>query len=162
MIIIIGDLLENNMPGPSETYRRPTCLIRDPSKNSTCINGDWHTPSVTNIPARRPIGDQHTPSETDMPSDSNRNFNTFKYSYFYILFCLFIYIGIIHWGTSISDGSPMKHVNVSYESPIRHVGLRWVSDNNNIFVNSHAKDLKLLKWSKQCLLFRIKKKLSLF
>ena len=37
---------------------------------------------------------------------------------------------------SVSDGSPMKHVEVSDGSPIRHVGLRWVSDTNNIFVNS--------------------------
>ena len=53
-----------------------------------------------------------------MPAESNRNFNTFKYFYFCILFAyLYTYIGIIYWG-------------------MKHVGLRWVSDNNNIFVHS--------------------------
>ena len=32
--------------------------------------------------------------------------------------------------------SPMKHVEVSDWSPIRHVGHRCVSDNNTIFVKS--------------------------
>ena len=47
---------------------------------------------------------------------------------------------------SVSDGSPIKHIEVCNESPIRHVGLRWVSDrspiglrwvsdNKNIFVH---------------------------
>ena len=31
--------------------------------------------------------------------------------------------------------SPIKHVEVSDGSSIWHDGLRWVSDNNNIFVN---------------------------
>ena len=34
----------------------------------------------------------------------------------------------------------MKHVEVSDGSPMGHVGLRKVSDNNNIFVNSKKKD----------------------
>ena len=55
---------------------------------------------------------------------------------FLYTFFLFIYIGIIYWGMSVSDGSPMKHVEVSDGSPIRHIGVRWVSDNNDIFENS--------------------------
>ena len=39
-------------------------------------------------------------------------------------FCLFIYIGIIYWGMSVSDWPPIKHVEVSDVSPISHVGLR--------------------------------------
>ena len=110
----IGDLLE--------AHRRPTCLIGDPTENSTCFIGD-------NIPHQRRtclIGD---PSETDMPAESNRNFNKFKYSHF--IYILLIYIGIIYWGMSVPDGSPMKHVEV----PDRRSGMS-VSDNNNIFVNS--------------------------
>ena len=37
---------------------------------------------------------------------------------------------------SVSDGSPMKHAEVSEWSSIRHVGLRKVSDYNDIFLNS--------------------------
>ena len=43
---------------------------------------------------------------------------------------------MMHVGLQCLDGSPMKHVDVSAGFPIRHVALRWVSDNNNIFVNS--------------------------
>ena len=69
----------------------------------------------------------------------------------------YIHVGL-QWvapGMSVSDGSPMKHVkaSVSYQtsrSPIRHVGLwwvsnqackyiRWVSDINNIFFDSKIK-----------------------
>ena len=39
------------------------------------------------------------------------------------------------------QGSPMKHVKVSNGSPIRHVGLRRVSNNNNIFVNSSFQNI---------------------
>ena len=35
-----------------------------------------------------------------------------------------MYIGIIYWGMSVSDGFPMKHVD-SLRSPNIHVGLRW-------------------------------------
>ena len=31
----------------------------------------------------------------------------------------------LRWGMPVSDGSPMKHVDVSDESTIRHVSLRW-------------------------------------
>ena len=43
---------------------------------------------------------------------------------------------IAHIGlrSEMSGRSLMMHIEVSYGSPIRHVGLRWVSD--NIFVNS--------------------------
>ena len=38
-----------------------------------------------------------------------------------------MYIGTIHWGMSVTDEYPIKHVDVSDGSQIRHVGLRWVS-----------------------------------
>ena len=118
-----------------ETHWRP---IRDPLE--------------TDMPDRRLIGDWHTPSETNMPGESNWNVNTFKYSYFYILFA-YLYIGIIYgacrfqlglrWSMSTVEvsnkacRSPMglrSGMSVSDGSPI---GLRWVSVNNNIFVNSN-------------------------
>ena len=73
----IGDL--------SETHRRPIGDL-------DIFIGDWLAPSETDMPDRRHIGDRHAPSETDMPVESNRNFNTFKYSYF--LYFLLIYIHI--------------------------------------------------------------------
>ena len=97
-------------------------------------------PMGTNMPDRRPIRDLDMPhrrpicligdpSETDMHVESNWNFNTFKYSYFYKLFAyVYTYIGIIYWGMTISDGSPINHIEVSHGSPIRCVGLRWVSN----------------------------------
>ena len=66
-----------------------------------------------------------------MHAESNRNFKTFKDSYFYILFAYFINCNNI-LGMSVSDGSLMKHVKVSDGSPIRHVGLRGVSDGSSI------------------------------
>ena len=39
-------------------------------------------------------------------------------------------------GILVFDGSPIGLQYVSDGSPIRHVGLRWVSDGNNFFVNS--------------------------
>ena len=54
-----------------------------------------------------------------MPVGSNRNFNTymFQYSYFYILYVyLYMYIGIMYWGMSVSDGSAMKHFEVSKQA----------------------------------------------
>ena len=53
-----------------------------------------HASSETDMPNRRPkcpIRVRHAPLETDMPAESNRNFNTFKYSYYYILFA-YLYI----------------------------------------------------------------------
>ena len=49
----------------------------------------------------------------------------------------------LRWGISVSDQvcqSPMKHVEISDGSPIRHIGVRYVSDDNNIFVNSIQTD----------------------
>ena len=43
----------------------------------------------------------------------------------------------LQWGMSVSDGAyqfPMKLVEVSDGSPIRHVGLRWVSDRSLIVI----------------------------
>ena len=39
----------------------------------------------------RPIGDQYALSENNRPAESERNFNTFKYLYLYILFA-YLYI----------------------------------------------------------------------
>ena len=52
---------------------------------------DRHAPSETDMPHRRqtcPIGDRGSPSETNMPAESSwyLNTDTFKYTYFYILF----------------------------------------------------------------------------
>ena len=50
---------------------------------------------------------------------------------------------------SVSDGacrSPKglwPGMSISNGSPIRHIGLRWVSDSNNIFVNSNLCGLNL-------------------
>ena len=86
----------------SETYQRSFggrhAWSETHSKTSTCFIGDWHTPLETtclivdpfeNLDMLHgrltyPIGDRHAWSETDMPAESNRNVNTFKYSYLYI------------------------------------------------------------------------------
>ena len=150
--VLIGD--------PSETdihYQRPTFTIED---RHGCKD-----PWETNMPAE---------------SKRNLNTYIFKFTYFYLLLLIYIYwnnvmtlirhVGL-QWarkspmkhvvvsdqvcqslwsGMSVSDGSPMKHVDISDGSLIRHVGLRsgmsvsdgspivlrWVSYNNNIFVNS--------------------------
>ena len=112
MNLMGSDSSHNTIGDPLKTYRRPTCLIGDLDM--------FHLRLIC------PIGDRHALSETDLPAEYNQNFNTFKYSCFYISFCLFIYIGIVYWGMSVSERSPMKHV-----------GLWWVSDNNNIFLNSY-------------------------
>ena len=67
-----------------------------------------------------------------MPAESNRNYKTVRYSYFYILFAYLYILGIISWGMSVSDGSPMKYDEVSDESPIKHVGLRWISNKSSM------------------------------
>ena len=122
----IGDLLE--------THRRPTCLTH---------LRPWLASSETNMPNWRPkcsIEDWHA----CLSAESNRDSN--------IHMCLRLGMHCI----LVSDKecwSPMGHVGfkrVSYEaywglrsgmlvfagSPIRHDGLRWVSNNNNIFMNS--------------------------
>ena len=48
-------------------HQRPTCLIRDPSKTSTCYIGGRHAWSEINQRPTCPIGNWHSPSETDMP-----------------------------------------------------------------------------------------------
>ena len=98
-ILLLSQTYQRPIGDPTETQHRPTCLIGEPSED----------------------GDQHATSETNMPAESNRNFNTFKYSYFYILFA-YLYSGIKYWGMSVSDGSLMNHFEVSDVSPIRHVG----------------------------------------
>ena len=80
-----------------------------PHRRTTCPIGDRHAPSETNIPDRSPtcpFGDWHAckdPSNTNMPAESNRNLNAYIFNWY---FCLFIYM-------SISDGSPMNHIDVS-------------------------------------------------
>ena len=76
-------------------YQRP---IRDLSETHRKSTGDRHCligdPSETDMPHWTPtclIGDRHALSETDMPAESNRNFNSFKYSYYYIIFA-YLYI----------------------------------------------------------------------
>ena len=72
-------------------YRK---LMEDPSETDMPDRRPRHASSENDRPHRRPtspIGDRHAQSETDMLSESNRNFNTLKYSYFYILFA-YLYI----------------------------------------------------------------------
>ena len=77
-----------------------------------------------------------------MAAGSYRNFNTLYFSYFYILFTYlyileeYIVAGRFQGLPDESCRSPMgiqSSMSVSDGSPI---GLRWVSDSNNIFVNS--------------------------
>ena len=42
----------------------------------------------------------------------------------------------LRWVPDKACQSPKKQVEVSDGFPIQYVGLRWVSNNNNIFVNS--------------------------
>ena len=94
-------------------HRRLTCPIRD-----------RHAPSETDMPHRRPtfpIG--------DMPAESNRNFNSFKYSYFHALF-FYLYILEYYIG-------PLGNVGLRWVSDEAYWGLWWVPDKNNIFVNSN-------------------------
>ena len=127
-------------------YRRP---IKGPSETNMPDRrpiGDRHATSETDMSDRRHIGDRHAPSETVMSGETLRtHLNILIFIYF--MFILYLYtVGI--WrgvdqacqsqmgGMSVSVGSLMKLVEVSDGSSVRHVGLRWVSDSNNIFVNS--------------------------
>ena len=102
-------------------HRIPTCLIGDPLKTSTCFIGDRHAWLETHRRHR------HAKSETNMsdwrPIEDRH-------------------------APSVSNGSPMKHIEFSDGSPIRHigiwwslsrssimhVGLRWVSDGSPIVI----------------------------
>ena len=127
-----------------DTHRRPRCLIRDRHVSSeihhetdmrpTCLLGDRH---ATDMPPRRPtclIGDPHLPDLTHRRPT-----------------CL---IKHVQWVSNQTCRYPMRHVGLLSDmsrSPIRHVGyrlvsdqtrcrspmgLRWVADINNIFMNS--------------------------
>ena len=48
-ILLLSETYRRPIEDPSETHRRPTCFIGDPSE--------------TDMPHRRPIGDQHVSSE---------------------------------------------------------------------------------------------------
>ena len=95
-IIIIGDL--------SETHRRPNGNWHDWSETSRCFIRDRHVWSETNRRPTCPIGDRHAPSKTGMSVEThrrptslrspNRIQHIFKYTYFYIIFCLFIWKNI--------------------------------------------------------------------
>ena len=52
----------------------------------------------------------------------------------------------LHSGISVSDGSPIRNVGLRWVSDGSPIGLRLVSDNNNIFMNSklNIKKLRLL------------------
>ena len=125
---MLGDFEFTKILLLSETYLRPIGDIDMPHRRQTY-----------------PIGNQHAPSETDMPVETYRRptclrSSTFKYTYFDILFCLFILEQCkysnqacispmcLRLGMSASDVCPIKHVELSDWSLIRHVGLRWVSD----------------------------------
>ena len=108
---LIGDL--------SETFWRPTCMIGDLDIFHLRLTG--------------PFGNRLVLLETDMPAESNRNFNTFKYSCFTYFLLIYIY-----WNNILGhDGFRW----VSDEACWSLTGLRWVSDDNNIFVNSYFVDI---------------------
>ena len=74
---------------PSETYPKPTYLFGDLDmlhRRLTWSIGGRHAWLDTHQRPTCPIGDHHAPLETDMPVESYRNFNTFKYSYFLLIF----------------------------------------------------------------------------
>ena len=138
----IGDPLETYwrpIGDQSETHRRPTCLIRDPletkmpDRRLKYLIGD---PSETNKPHRRPIKDQHASSDTHMLDrrpieDQHASSETVMPQW------RPRHVGL-RWASNETCRSLMGFqwdMLVSDGSPIRHVGIQWVSDNNNIFVN---------------------------
>ena len=88
-------------------------IIRDLSETHQRPIGD---PLKIDMPDRRLIG---TVSETDMPDNNNIFLNSSFYT-----FRLFIYFGILYWGMRVSDGSSMKHVEVSDQACWSPMGLR--------------------------------------
>ena len=48
----------------------------------------------------------------------------------------------LQWGMSISDRSSIRHVGLRWVSDRSPTGLRQVSENNNIFVNSRYVNLQ--------------------
>ena len=109
------------------------------SETSPClIIGDWHAWSETQ---RRPT--------IHMPAGSNRNyFYTLLYAFIHLfilekckysnkacqslmglrLYMLVSYSGMYICRSLIRHVGLRPSISVSYGSPIRHVGLRWVSD----------------------------------
>ena len=130
-IIIIGDPLETHqrtIRDLSETHRRPTCLIGDPSETSTCFSRDL------DMPDWRPIGDLDMfhqrptcfigdPLETNMPNrrtTRDRHMPDWRH---------IIDLDMLHLGPTgmlVSNGSPMGHV-----------GFRWVSNGACRFQMGH-------------------------
>ena len=136
----------------SETNRRPTCLIRDPSKTDMPQQRpirDWHASSETTMPDRRPIGERHAwsethrtpifliryPWETDMPNrkpigDQHAWSETHQWA-------TYVFLMGLRSRMLFSDVSHMRHVGLrwgmsvsdqAYGSLMRHVGFRLVSD----------------------------------
>ena len=54
-------------------------------------------------------------------------------------------------GMSVSDGAPIRHVGLQWVSDRSLIGLRKVSDNNNIFVNSHCICIVILGLNKNAM-----------
>ena len=108
----------------SETYRRP---IRDlletdmPHRRPTCLIRDQHASSETHWRPTCLIRDPWSPM--GLQSGMLVSDEACRSS-----------IGL-WWDLLVSDGSQMRHVGLPMRH-IRYVDLRWVSDNNNIFVNS--------------------------
>ena len=100
-------------------HRRLSCLIRDPSETSTCFIGD---PSKTDMPHRRPIWNRHAPSDTHRRQT-----------------CLLVSDEAcqgLRSGMSVSGGSPIRYVGLQWVSDEACRDLWWIFDNNNFFVNS--------------------------
>ena len=75
-----------------------------------------------------------------MPAESNRNFNTFTYSFFINLLFIYIYLNNIlghvgfRWVYHEACRGFRSGMQVSDGSQIRHIGLRRVSDGSPIII----------------------------
>ena len=155
----------------SETYRRLTWLIRDPSETDMCSCRPAG-PSETDMPHRIltcSIRDRHAPSETDMPVESHRRslwivdhacqsameHVTFRWVMLSSPMGLRSGMSVSRWspiglrsGIMVSNGSPIRHVGlwrVSDWACWSPIGLWWVSDKSLILI-IFSRTLKLWKF----------------
>ena len=144
--------------------RRPTCLIGDPSKTSTCFTGHRHAWSETHRRPTCPIlfAYIYWNYVRTLSGRSVSNVSPIRH----VCRSLIRHVGLL-WvsdespmgfrsGMPVSDGacqSQMGHVSLRWVSdeacrglwwsisvfdgsPTRHIGFLCISDNNNFFVNS--------------------------
>ena len=104
---------------PDMLYRKLTCPIGGSETHwrLTCRIGD--------------------PSEASTPAESNRNFNTCTYVCLNVLIFIYFLLIYIHWNNILG------HVEFSDQASRSPMGLRKVSDNNNILMNSYFRDVTI-------------------